>query len=298
MLDAVIIGGGAAGLTAALYLGRFRRKVVVVDAGKQANRVSHAAHGFFTRDGTPPAELIRIGQEQLRPYETVSLRSGAVTAITPDDQHFQITLADGTTLDSRKVLLATGLKDALPPVPGIEAFWGTTVLHCPYCDGWEMRDQPVAILNDGAHAVHIAKLLRVLTADLIVCTNGGTLLTDAEREALHGWDIQIIDTPIQQLEGHDGQVETIVFADGQRLARKAIFTRLDSTQHTPFAAQLGCQMAAEHLVQVDEMGRTSVPGVYAAGDLTSRMRQVAMAVMHGAAAGIGINVDLVAEDFG
>src|SRR6185295_13694363 len=125
MLDAVIIGGGAAGLTAALYLGRFRRRVVVLDTGKQANRVSHAAHGFFTRDGTSPAELIRIGREQLRSYETISLQSREVTTVTPDDNHFRIALDDGSTLEARKILLASGLKDTLPPVQGIEQFWGT-----------------------------------------------------------------------------------------------------------------------------------------------------------------------------
>lgn len=295
--DAVIIGGGAAGLTAALYLGRFRRQVVVLDTGQQANRVSHAAHGFFTRDGTAPSELIRIGREQLRPYETVSFQACEVTTITPEDGHFNVTLEDGNVLTTRKVLLATGLKDTLPPVPGIEAFYGTSVFHCPYCDGWEVRDQPVAILNDGTGAVHQATLLRVLTPDLIVCTNGGDHLTDAERVALPSYGVQIIDTPIQRLEGHDGQVETIVFADGERLARKAIFARLDSAQHAPFVAQLGCEMSSDVLVQVDEMGRTSVPGVYAAGDLASRMRQIAMAVAQGASAAIGINVDLITEDF-
>ncbi len=297
MLDAIIIGGGAAGLTAALYLGRFRRRVVLLDTGKQANRVSHAAHGFFTRDGTPPSELMRIGQEQLRPYETVEIQHRAVTDITPVDSHFSITLDDSSVLTARKVLLATGLKDTLPPVQGIEQFWGTSVFHCPYCDGWEMRDQPLAILNDGAPAVHIAKLLRVLTTDLTICTNGGSLLTEAERTALQTWGIQIIDTPIQQIEGHDGQLERIVFTDGHKLARKAIFVHLNSAQHAPFAAQLGCQMNANNLVQVDEFGHTSVPGVYAAGDLANRFRQVIMAATQGASAAVGLNMDLIAEDF-
>lgn len=295
MQDVVIIGGGAAGLTAALYLGRFRRRVVLLDTGQQANRVSHAAHGFFTRDGTAPSELIRIGREQLGQYETVCLQSRSVTAITPDEGHFKVTLEDSAVLTTRKVLLATGLKDSLPPVPGIESFWGTSVFHCPYCDGWEVRDQPVAILNDGAGAVHIAKLLRVLTPDLVVCTNGGSL-DEAERANLAAYGVRVNDTAIERIEGHEGQIETIVFVDGQRLARRAIFVRIDSAQHTPFAAQLGCAMASEFLVQVDEMGRTSVPGVYAAGDLANRMRQVAMAVTGGASAAIGINVDLIAED--
>lgn len=297
MLDVVIIGGGAAGLTAALSLGRFRRKVVVFDTGKQANRVSHAAHGFFTRDGVSPAELIRIGHEELQQYDTVSIQQRAVTTITPEDGHFIITLDDGDTVTTRKVLLATGLKDELPSVPGIEQFWGTSVLHCPYCDGWEWRDQPLAVLNDGAAAVHVAKLLRVLTTDVIVCTNGGSELTEIERSTLELAGIQVIETPVQQIEGSAGQVEALVFADGQRLERRAIFTRLTSTQHAPFVSQLGCEMVSEHLVQVDEFSRTSVPGVYAAGDLANRFRQISMAVATGSTAAAGINSELIAEDY-
>lgn len=297
MLDAVIIGGGAAGLTAALYLGRFRRRVVVLDTGTQANRVSHAAHGFFTRDGTPPTELIQIGQAQLRPYETVSLQMRAVTAITPDEGYFRITLDNGSGLTTRKVLLATGLKDTLPAIVGIEQFWGTSVLHCPYCDGWECRDQPIAIVNDGTSALHVAKLLRVLTDDVILCTHGSALLSEADRASLQGYGVQVIDTPIHHLEGDHGQVQGIVFTDDRKIARTAIFAQLTSTQQAPFAVDLGCKMSAQNLVEVDELGHTSVPGVYAAGDLATRMRQVAVAVAQGAAAAMGINSDLIAEDF-
>jgi thioredoxin reductase len=296
MLDVVIIGGGAAGLTAALYLGRFRRKVVLFDTSKQANRVSHAAHGFFTRDGTPPSELIKVGLEQLQPYETVSVQNCEVKTIRPENDFFHLTLEDGSSVQTRKVLLATGLKDELPPVTGIEQFWGSTVLHCPYCDGWEWREQPIAILNDGAAALHIAKLLRVLTSDLVVCTNGGKLLNEEEVAALGSYGIQVIDTPIHHLEGNHGKLEAIVFEDNQRLARKAIFAKLSSSQSAPFAAELGCEMA-ENYVQIDELGRTSVKGVYAAGDLSARFRQLAMAVAQGASVAAGINSDLIAEDF-
>jgi thioredoxin reductase len=155
----------------------------------------------------------------------------------------------------------------------------------------------VAILNDGAPAVHVAKLLRVLTTDVVVCTNGGNSLTEIERSALEIAGVKVNETTVHHIEGHDGQVEALVFEDGQRLERRAIFTRLTSTQHAPFVSQLGCAMASEHLVQVDEFSRTSVPGVYAAGDLANRFRQISMAVATGATAAAGINSELIAEDF-
>ncbi|MCU0496433.1 MAG: NAD(P)/FAD-dependent oxidoreductase [Anaerolineae bacterium] len=297
-LDAIIVGGGVAGLTAALYLGRFCRDVMLFDTGKQANRVSHAAHGFLTRDGTSPAELINIGREQLARYETVRIQSDEIIAITPSENGFIVTVDQMTSFATRKVLLATGLKDGLPPISGIELFWGKSVFHCPYCDGWERRNQPLAIINDGAPAIHTAKLLRVLTDDLVICTNGISALNAVERTALNQYGIQIIETPIDRLEGQDGQLEQMVFSDGQRLSRQGVFIRPTSIQHSALATQLGCLMTPEQFVQIDEFGRTSIAGVYAAGDLANRVRQVVMASAQGASAAIGINMDLIAEDFG
>jgi thioredoxin reductase len=297
MLDVVIIGGGAAGLTAALYLGRFRRKVILFDTGKQSNRVSHAAHGFFTRDGVSPSELVSIGREQLGSYETVRLESLRVTAIRPDDKRFRISLEDGSELSSRKVLLATGLKDILPSMPGIEQFWGKSAFHCPYCDGWEMRDQPIGIIADGTTGIHLAKLLRVLSDDIVLCTNGDTELDEGERAQLLRHDVKIIETSIACVEGRGEQLQAIVFSDGQRLPRKGIFVRLTTVHQSPFAAQLGCKLTKDDLVEIDELGRSSIPGVYAAGDMAYPMRQIVIAAMQGASAAIGINNDLIAEDF-
>jgi thioredoxin reductase len=297
MLDTIIIGGGAAGLTAALYLGRFRRKVALFDNGKQANRFSHAAHGFFTRDGTAPSELIEIGHEQLRQYETVTIQSGTVSSIKPSDEHFTLNLDDGTHLTSRKILLATGLKDNIPDIQGLEALWGRSVFHCPYCDGYEMRDQPIAIIGHSATGLHYAKLLRLLTDDIVLCTDGSASPTGEELDALQSYDVKIIESPIERLEGNNEQLEAIVFTDGQKLERKAIFLRPHTEQAAPFAEQLGLKMDENHLVEIDEFGRSSVSGVYAAGDMAARMRQLVIAVMQGASAAIGINNDLIDEDF-
>ena len=237
-MNVIIVGGSAAGLSAALYLGRFRRDVLVIDGEKPANRFTHAAHGFFTRDGTPPAELIAIGRQQLQQYETVRLQKGNVQRIVRQNDQFTVTLADGSRYTAQKILLASGLKDTLPAVKGVEAFWGKSVFHCPYCDGWEQRDKPVAIYGNGEAAVHLAKLLRVLTADLVVCTDGRSTIEQPAADTFRKHGIQIIETPVECYEGQNGQIETIVFADGTRLARKAVFTRIQTAQHSDFVTQL------------------------------------------------------------
>jgi thioredoxin reductase len=298
MLDTVIVGGSAAGLSAALYLGRFRRRVIVFDTQKRANRFSHASHSFFTRDGVAPADLVAIGREQLTRYESVEIQNREVSGIVPDGEHFVVTLVDGSIYKTRKILLATGLNDALPAIEGIEPFFGRSVFHCPYCDGWEQRDQPVAIINSGEASLHLAKLLHVLTAQLTLCTNGDESLDQAARALLNKLNIRLIEKPIQRLEGQGTQVESVTFVDGSKIACKAVFVRLISTQHADLAEQLGCAMTDAGLVQVDEMGNTSVPSVYAAGDLANRMRQVIFAASQGAAAAIAINMALITEDFG
>lgn len=297
MLDVVVVGGSVAGLSAALYLGRSRRHTIVVDEGKPANRFSHAAHGFLTRDGTAPGELLQIAREQLQPYETVSFQAQKVTQILPQTGHFLVKLQDDTTLTTRKVLLAMGLRDALPPLVNIEKFWGRSVFHCPYCDGWEMRDQPLALYANGDGALHLAKLLRNLTSDLVVCTGAAATFSSAQRQLLLAHDIQIIETPIAQLAGQGDQIQRIVFADGTELARRALFIQPISTQHSDLAAQLGCVLNDVHRVIIDEQGHTNVAGVYAAGDMTTLLRQVAFAVVQGATAAVNINMDLINEDF-
>lgn len=297
MYDTIIVGGSAAGLTAALYLGRFRWHVLVIDSQRPANRFSHAAHNLFTRDGTPPSELLSIAREQLQKYETVSLQQGEVTRITPESGHFTVTLADGSTQPARKILLATGLKDTLPSVPGLDHFWGTSVLHCPYCDGWEQRDKPVAVYGRGEAALHVAKLMRRLTADLVICSDGSSEFTPEQQALLTNHGIRVVETPLARVEGHDGQLERIVFSDGTILTRSALFIRPAVTQHSDVAATLGCTMTENGLVKVDLQGRTTLAGVYAAGDITHPMRQVGIAAAQGAQAGAGINTDLVAEAF-
>lgn len=296
MLDVTIVGGSAAGLSAALYLGRMRRKVVIFDTGTPCNRFSHASHGFLTQDGTPPAELLQLGREQLQPYTTVSFRAEAVTDIVPQADSFQI-VSEAGSYTARKVLLATGVRDELPPLPNVAQFWGRSVFHCPYCDGWEWRDQPLAIYVNGNHALHIAKLVRNLTADLVICTGDVATFSPEDRRLFTANGIRIIETPVAGLEGVDGQLTSIHFADGAQIARRALYLAPKLVQQSDLAARLGCSLTEDGFVQVDGSMQTTVPGVYAAGDMTKNMRQVVTAAAQGATAGGMINMALSNEDF-
>lgn len=297
MQDVIIIGGSSAGLSAALILGRARRSVLVFDDGKPCNRFSHASHGFMTRDGVHPADLLQIARDQLTPYKSVSFHSATVTRVHPAETGFSVETNAGDTYCARKLLLATGLHDTLPAVPGLDLFFGTSVFHCPYCDGWEIRDQPVVVYNETASAYHQAMMLHQWTRSLTLCTGGTNTLAHEERARLQQNGITIIDTPAARVDGSNGQVRQLVFADNSTIQCAAVFVGLKSTQSVPFAQDLGCTLTASGLVQVDSFAQTTVPGVYAAGDMSNPLRSVAVAVAHGAAAAYGINHTLTTEDF-
>lgn len=297
MLDTVIVGGSSAGLSAALVLGRSLRNVVVIDDQKPCNRFSHASHGFITRDGIPPAELLQIAREQLQRYPSVTLKTAVAQHIERIDAGFEITSSDGSKLQARTVLLATGLIDELPVLKGIKDLWGKSVFHCPYCDGYEVRGRVIAMYGEDDTALHLAIMLRNWTDTLTVCAARSWNLSTAQRERLTRNGIQIIEQPISVLEGEGGQLHTIRFDDGTALSCNALFIRPKSTQRTSFASELGCEMNDQNLVKVDARGRTNQGGVYAAGDMSSPIRSVAIAVAQGAAAAYGINADLVEKDY-
>jgi thioredoxin reductase len=297
MFDVVIIGGGAAGLSAALTLGRFRRSVLVCDSQRPRNAPSSGVHGFLSRDGMPPKELLQIARDQLAPYTTVELRTQEVIDLVQADGHFELTLQDGSTASARKVLFASGVKDVLPAIEGIEALWGRGVFHCPYCHGWEARDKQIAILADGEGALHIGKLLRALSNDIVICTNGTSTINSDERDQLERVGIRLIETPIARLDEQDSTLQGIHFTDGSYLAREAIFVRTTLQQHSSLPAKLGCAMTDAGFVAVDEMNKTSIDGVFAAGDLSSPMQQVIHAASRGAVAAAWINTALAQESF-
>ena len=297
MLDVVIVGGSSAGLSAALVLGRSLRDVVVIDDQKPCNRFSRASHGFLTRDGVPPAELLQIAREQLERYPMVTLKRATALHIEKRDTGFEITSSDETTLHTRRVLLASGLHDELPQLEGIEALWGKSVFHCPYCDGYEVRGQAIAVYGTDEASLHLVMMLRNWTDRLVLCAADVQDIPAELCEKLTRHGIKVIEQPVAALESTGTQLQALRFVDGTSLACDALFIRPKTSHRTTFAFDLGCKVNEHNVVQVDLRGRTSIQGVYAAGDIASPMRSVAIAVAQGAAAAYGINADLIDQDF-
>ncbi|MEV6239240.1 NAD(P)/FAD-dependent oxidoreductase [Lentzea sp. NPDC051838] len=288
--DAVVIGGGAAGLSGALMLARSRRSVVVIDSGTPRNAPAEGVHGLLGHDGIPPAELLRKGREEVIKYGGEIVR-GEVIRTEPG---FTVTLADGRTIHARRVLVATGLRDVLPDVPGLAEQWGRGVVHCPYCHGWEVRDEPIGVLAVGPASEHHALLFRQLTDDLVYFTNG----TEPDREALTAHGIRIIDTPVEAIESKEDEITGVRLTTGEVVPRKVIAVATKMQARTEGLEGLALPM--EDLPNgmgrkfVSGMaGTTPVQGVWVAGNATDLAAQVGASAAAGALAGAHINADLI-----
>lgn len=296
--DVVVVGAGPAGLSAALVLGRCRRRVLVCDAGQPRNAASTALHGYLSRDGIHPAELLRLGREELRRYDTIEVRHVEVRdAWSARDSHgFEVALADGSLAPCRKLLLATGVVDQLPDIEGIRAFYGRSVFHCPYCDGWEVRDQPLAIYGRGEGGKGLALELTAWSRDLVLCTDGPADIEAEDLKRLTRQGIAVHQERIARLEGTDGVLERIVFADGAVLLRRALFFSTGQHERSPLAERLGCAFTEHGTVRTGEYETTNVPGLYVAGDASRRVQMVIVAAAEGAQAAFAINTALLKEE--
>lgn len=295
MLDVVIVGGGPAGLNAALMLGRARRNVLLLDSGQPRNAGVHAMHGFLSRDGMDPAALRQTARQQLAAYPTVQIRDLEVQAAAPDGEQFTLTLGDGTTEQARRLLLATGVVDQLPPIPGVAELWGRGVFNCPYCDGWEVRDQPLAVLAADPRNLQLALHLTRWSPDVLLCTKGQGGLDDDTRRLLAAHKVQLRQEPIARLDGIDGRLTRVVFAEGEPAERAAAFLHAPTRQRSDLPRQLARELLEDGSVMVDDLGQTSVPGVLAAGDMARRPSmplpgaQVIIAAAEGAIAAVAID---------
>jgi thioredoxin reductase len=303
MYDVVIIGGGPAGLNAAQLLGRARRKVLVCDTDKPRNAASRAMHGFISRDGFDPRELRQIGRRELSKYDSIEIRDSGVVKASGTADHFSVTLDSGEKVEARRLLLAFGMQDQLPDIEGFRELWGRGVFPCPYCDGWEVRDQPLAALGIGPKAAMFALLLSKWSPNLILCTNGSAVLDSPSQGLLHKHGVQINEAPLNRIEGKKDSLR-LHFDDGAEIDRRALFFHAPRTPSTNLAQQLGCAMSEEQAVAVNAMCQTSIPGVYAAGDLAHPAGLpfppafVVVAAAQGALAGGAIDKDLLTADLG
>jgi thioredoxin reductase len=296
--DTIIIGGGPAGLSAALTLGRCWRRVLVCDAGQPRNRASGHLHAFLTRDGIAPHEFLRLGREQLATYETVHLRQCEVVQARRAGEDLEIVLADGACERGRTLLLATGVVDHVPPIDGIEALYGKSVHHCPYCDAWEWRDRPLAVYGRGdGKGAGLALMMLQWSSDVVLLTDGPAALSPHERERMDAHGVRIREDAVARLEGRDGRLERIVFGDGRSLERAALFFNTGQHQRSPLAAALRCEFDERGgvVTKAYEVG-TSVPGVYVAGDASRDVQLVVVAAAEGAKAGFAINRNLLTAD--
>lgn len=299
--DVLIIGGSYAGLSTALQLARALRRVLVIDAGQPCNRQTPHSHGFLTRDGQTPAELSAIAREQLSQYPTVQLWAGKAIAAAPGAGGFSVTakpvVGEGQVqFTGRKLLLATGVADIMPDLPGFAECWGRSVLHCPYCHGYEVHGQPLGILANGEIGYEMATLIQQWSPRLTVYTDGPSTLTPGQRETLQQLGILVVEQPVAAIEHEAGWLTALLFTDGTREHPTAIFSRVPFRHHTDIATQLGCALTKNGLIQATEFGETTVPGVFAAGDATSPFRQVALAVASGSKAGAWMNREMIEED--
>jgi thioredoxin reductase len=298
MLDVVIVGGGPAGLSAALVLGRCRRKTLVFDAGHPRNEASQAMHGFLSRDGMSPAEFLQVCRDQLAPYASVELRHVEVVDVARAEEHFRTTIASGEIFASRTVLLATGLVDECPPLPGFKQFYGRSVHHCPYCDGWEHRDQPLAVYGAHNAAVDLAAEVRHWSKDLILCTGGKADFSRKQRQCLERLAITVVEDPIERLEGEGGQLRAIRFTTGKIIARTGLFFSPGQSQRSPFGEKLGCKFDGDNCICCSESAATGIPGVYVAGNASRGLQLVIIAAGEGTQAAFAINQALLEHDAG
>jgi thioredoxin reductase len=301
--DCIVVGGGAAGLSAALVLGRARRRTLLVDAGQPSNLPAEGIGGLLGHDGRPPAELYAMGRAELAAYPTVEVRDGTVERGERVDGGIALELAGGELELTRRVILATGMEYRTPDLPGLAPLWGRSVFHCPFCHGWEMRDQALAVLGGGAGGLHRALLLRLWSDDVFLLSDGPAELEDGDVEQLSAAGVAVDERPVVRLIARDGALAAVEFADGSRLERDGLLVPVTLGQRSALAAQLGAEpaepgpVAVDPLV-VDTMFRTTAEGVSAAGDASAQLQQVAGAISAGSLAAVGVVQSLMAEEHG
>lgn len=295
--DVIIIGGSYSGLAAGMALGRALRKVLIIDSGNPCNEQTPHSHNFLTRDGETPATIAKLGRKQVEQYKSVSILDGVAIKAAKTGYGFEITVASGETFNARKLVFATGIRDMLPAIDGLAACWGISVLHCPFCHGFEVKNKKTGIIGSDIAAYELTTLISNWTDDLSIFTNGQADFTAEQNAKLATHNIKIVEKPIAQLEHTHGYLRHIQFTDGTKAMLTAAYLRTPFRQVCPLPEFLGCALNEDGYLQVDGSQATSIPGIFACGDSTTKNRTVANAVSSGTTAGMMVSRQLITEQF-
>ena len=295
--EVIIIGGSYSGLAAGMALGRALRKVLIIDNGEPCNRHTPHSHNFLTQDGKPPGEIAALAKQQVEQYSTIQFLKGLATNAVKTSNGFKIETNTCERFGARKLIFTTGILDIMPLIPGFAESWGISVLHCPYCHGYEVRNQQTGILGNGNYAFELAVLISNWTKDLTIYTDGTSTLTTEQTSKLRQKNIPIVEDEIEELQHHDGDLQHIIFKGDKSAEVKTIYSRTPFIQHSSIPQLLGCQLNDDGYIKIDPAQKTSVQGIFASGDNTTRLRTVANSVAMGTTAGMMVNKELMEEDF-
>ncbi|HCM33551.1 NAD(P)/FAD-dependent oxidoreductase [Chryseobacterium sp.] len=295
--DVIIIGGSYAGLSAAMALGRSLRNVLIIDSGKPCNRQTPHSHNFITHDGNTPKEISSLARKDVEKYTTVQFHEGIATQILKNNNGFEIETLSNERFYAKKIILASGVKDIMPNIPGFEECWGISVLHCPYCHGYEVRNEVTGILSNGDMAYDFSKLIFNVTKNLTLFTNGKSTLTQEQIEKLKQNKINLNEEEIDRIEHENGFIQKIIFKNGSSALLKALYAKRPFEQNFNITESLGCELTEQGFIKVDPMQKTTIPGVFACGDNVTMMRSVANAIAQGNFAGAVVNKELSEEEF-
>lgn len=295
--DVIVIGGSYSGLAAGMALGRALRQVLIIDNGKPCNEQTPHSHNFITHDGRPPKEIAILARQQVEKYDTVKFFTGLATRGIKTENGFKIQTQSGDVFSAKKLIFATGIRDIAPAIEGLAECWGISVLHCPYCHGYEVRNENTGILGNGDEGYEFATLLSNWTKQLTLFTNGKSTLTTEQTAKLNNHNIKIVEKEIEKLIQSNGHLQKIIFKDGTSIPIKALYTRSPFAQHSTIPQTMGCELTESGYIKIEGVQKTTVQGVFACGDNTSPMRTVANAVATGTAAGMMANKEITFEEF-
>ncbi len=295
--DVIIIGGSYSGLAAAMALARALRKVLIIDSGKPCNSQTPHSHNFLTQDGKTPKEIALLGKQQVAEYDTIEFHNDQAISGKKTEKGYEIRTLTHQIFSANKIIFATGITDLTPNIPGFRDCWGISILHCPYCHGYEVRDKITGIFGNGEYGFDFSRLIRNWTENLTLFTNGKSSLTSGQTDILQKRQIRIVEKEIEKFEHSNGNLQSLVFKDGSKTRVSSIYANVAFEQHCSIPEQLGCDFTEEGYIKVDPFQKTSVYNIYACGDNSSRMRTLANAVSTGTTAGMILNKEFVLERF-